>query len=45
MGKELLCRMLWMMFSSCWYSSGCELQESSLSNRNLTAAYLGVWGG
>ena len=25
MGKELLCKMLWMMFSSCWYSSCCRL--------------------
>jgi hypothetical protein len=22
-GKELLCRMLWI-FSSCWYSAGCS---------------------
>ena len=21
MGKKLFCKMLWMMFSSCWYSS------------------------
>jgi len=23
-GKELLCRMFWMIFSSCWYSAGCS---------------------
>ena len=22
---KVLCRMLWMMFSSCWYSAGCSL--------------------
>ena len=25
MGKELFCKMLWMVFSSCWYSSCCRL--------------------
>ena len=39
-GKALLCRMLWIMFSSCWYSSCFRLYESSLLNRNLTVAYL-----
>ena len=39
-GKALLCRMLWIMFSSCWYSSCFRLYESSLLNRNLTAVYL-----
>jgi hypothetical protein len=40
MGKELLCRMLCMMFSLCWYSSCCRLYESSLLNRKRTAVYL-----
>jgi len=22
-GKALLCRMLWIIFSSCWYLAGC----------------------
>ena len=32
--------MLWMVFSSCQYSSGCKLYVCSLLYRNLTAAYL-----
>jgi hypothetical protein len=28
--KELLCKMLWMVFSSCRYSSGCRLCVCSL---------------
>ena len=39
-GKALLYGMLWMMFSSFWYSSCFKLYESNLLNRNLTVAYL-----
>ena len=45
MGREFFCTMLCMMFSSCWYSSYCRLEESSLLNRNRTAAYLWCGGG
>jgi len=39
-GKELLYKMLWMVFSSCWYSSASKSYVFSLLYRNLTAAYL-----
>jgi hypothetical protein len=44
MGKELLCSMLWMVFSSRLYSSSCSWYLFSLWYRNLTAAYL-CYGG
>ena len=44
-GKELLCRMLWIMFTSCWYSSLLRWYEFSLLYRNRIAEYLccGGW--
>jgi len=44
MGKELFYRMLWMMFSSCWYSLFCKPYEFSLLYRNLIAAYFVLIG-
>jgi hypothetical protein len=38
--KELLCKILWMVSSSCWYSSVSKLFVFNLSYRNLTAVYL-----
>jgi len=43
-GKVLLYKMLWIMFSSVLYSSSCELYLFSLLYRNLIAAYL-CWAG
>jgi hypothetical protein len=39
-GMELLCRMLWMVSSSCWYLSASKLYMFNLLYRNLTAVYL-----
>ena len=39
-GKELLYRMLWIVSSSCWYSSASKSYVFSLLYRNLTAACL-----
>ena len=39
-GKEKLYKMLWMVSSSCWYSSASKSYVFSLLYRNLTAAYL-----
>ena len=38
-GKELFYMILWMMFSSCWYSSSCKSYEFNLLYKNLLAAY------
>jgi hypothetical protein len=45
MGNELLYNMLWIIFSSCIYSSSCSWYVFSLLYRSLTAAYLVVVGG
>ena len=38
-GKELLYRILWIMFSSWWYSSLCNWYEFSMLYKNPIAAY------
>ena len=43
-GKVLLYKMLWIMFSSVLYSSSCKLYVFSLLYRNLNAEYL-CWAG
>jgi len=43
-GKVLLYKMLWIMFSSVLYSFSCKLYVFSLLYRNLIVAYL-CWAG
>jgi len=43
-GKVLLYKMLWIMFSSVFYSSSCKSYVFNLLCRNLIAAYL-CWAG
>jgi hypothetical protein len=43
--KELLRRLLWIMFSSCWYASMLRWYEFNLLYRNRTTEYLCLRGG